>query len=91
MHFAGVMGAPRRHWDVSMKNAIFQVPFDAAMNTMLTLVGIGAIIAFTGLLIFILIAVLSVFFGKKTETVMQDHRPPFPAMSGSAVPGASRA
>lgn len=90
MHFAGVMGAPRRHWDVSLKNAIFQVPFDAAMNTMLALVGIGAIIAFTGLLIFILIAVLSVFFGKKTAPKMQEHFPPYEP-AGAAVARPARA
>ena len=84
MHFAGVMGAPRRHWDVTMKNAIFQVPFDAAMDTMLALVGIGAVLAFTGLLIFVLIAVLSVFFGHKGEPVMEKHMPPHPVGGGEA-------
>lgn len=76
MHFAGVMGAPRRHWDVTMQNAVFQVPFDPAMYTMLGLVGIGAIMAFLGLLIYIMVAVLSVFFGKKSAPTMEDHVPP---------------
>ncbi|MDH5655006.1 MAG: cbb3-type cytochrome c oxidase subunit I [Spirochaetia bacterium] len=75
MHFAGVMGAPRRHWDISFQNAVFQVPFDPAMNTMLALVGIGATIAFTGLLIFLAIAVLSVFFGKKIPSKMETYMP----------------
>ncbi|HRP68168.1 MAG TPA: cbb3-type cytochrome c oxidase subunit I [Turneriella sp.] len=77
MHFAGVMGAPRRHWDVTFQNAVIQVPFDPAMYTMLALVGIGAIVAFTGLFMYIYIAVASVFFGKKAETKMEPYMPPF--------------
>ena len=78
MHFAGVMGAPRRHWDIEMSTALFQVPsFGGAMKSMLALVGIGGSIAFIGLMIFILIAVLSVFFGEKETPVMETHTPPF--------------
>lgn len=78
-HFAGVMGGPRRHWDVTMSDAIFQVPFDPAMFTLLALVGVGAIIAFVGALMFILIAVLSVFFGEKIPSKIESHTPPFAA------------
>ncbi len=75
MHFAGVMGAPRRHWDVTMQNAIFQVPFDSSMYTMLGLMGIGGIIAFIGLLMYIYVAVMSVFFGEKIPPKMEEHNP----------------
>jgi len=75
MHFAGVMGAPRRHWDVTFQNAVIQVPFDPAMYTMLALVGIGAILAFTGLLMFIYVAVLSVFFGEKIPSKIEPYSP----------------
>lgn len=75
MHFAGVMGAPRRHWDVTFQNAVIQVPFDPAMYTMLALVGIGAIMAFTGLLMFIYVAVLSVFFGEKIPSKIEPYSP----------------
>lgn len=77
MHFAGVMGAPRRHWDVTFSNAVIQVPFDAAMYSMLALVGIGAIAAFTGLLMFIYVAVMSVFFGKKIPSKIEPYAPAF--------------
>ena len=75
MHFSGVMGAPRRHWDVTMHNAVFQAPFSPAMYTMLALVGIGAIVAFTGLFMYITVAVSSVFFGEKIPSVDEQHSP----------------
>lgn len=77
MHFAGVLGAPRRHWDVTLQNAVFQAPFSPGMYTMLALVGIGGITAFTGLLMFILNAVVSVFFGKKIPSKIEEYHPEF--------------
>lgn len=77
MHFAGVMGAPRRHWDVTFSNAVIQVPFDPAMNTMLALVGIGASLAFTGLLMYVYVSVASVFFGKKIPSQIEPYAPPY--------------
>lgn len=77
MHFSGLLGAPRRHWDVTMQNAIFQVPFSPAMYSMLALVGIGGIVSFTGLFMYIYVAVSSVFFGKKIEAKIEPHEPEF--------------
>ena len=54
---------------------MIQVPFDPAMYTMLALVGIGAILAFLGLLMFIYVAVLSVFFGKKIPSQIEPYSP----------------
>lgn len=79
MHFAGVMGAPRRHWDVTMQSAIFQAPFSPAMFTMLTLLGIGGIVSFIGLFSYIGIAVSSVFFGEKIPSKNEVHKPEFAA------------
>jgi len=79
MTFAGIMGAPRRHYDIEMSNAVFQFPYATAIKPMLSLVGIGAIIAATGLFIFIGIAVLSVFFGEKIEPKVEKHVPPHAA------------
>ena len=68
MTFAGSFGVPRRHWDISFSQAPFDVPFNPAVDIFLAIMGIGGIIAVTGALTFILIAVTSVFFG---ETVTE--------------------
>ncbi len=64
MSFAGSYGVPRRHWDAEFTGAQFAAGFDSGAHLMLGLLGIGAVIAFTGLLIFILLTVAAVFFGK---------------------------
>ena len=64
MSFAGSYGVPRRHWDAEFSNAPYATGFDAGAHVMLGLVGIGAVIAFLGLLIFLLLTVYAVFFGR---------------------------
>jgi cytochrome c oxidase subunit 1 len=64
MTFAGSFGVPRRHWDISFSQAPFDVPFNPAVDLFLAMMGIGGIIAVTGALAFILIAVKSVFLGE---------------------------
>ena len=64
MTFAGSFGVPRRHWDISFSQAPFDVQFNPAVDFFLAIMGIGGIIAVTGALSFILIAVKSVFFGE---------------------------
>jgi cytochrome c oxidase subunit 1 len=64
MTFAGSFGVPRRHWDISFSQAPFDVQFNPAVDLFLAVMGIGGIIAVTGALSFILIAVTSVFFGE---------------------------
>jgi cytochrome c oxidase subunit 1 len=64
MTFAGSFGVPRRHWDISFSQAPFDVQFNPAVDLFLAIMGIGGIIAVTGALSFILIAVKSVFFGE---------------------------
>ncbi|MBF0351923.1 MAG: cbb3-type cytochrome c oxidase subunit I [SAR324 cluster bacterium] len=75
MTFAGILGIPRRHYDVTFSTAIFQVPFSATATTMLGLLGLGAIMAFIGLLIFCVIAALTAFFGKRIPSEMIKHTP----------------
>jgi len=67
MSFAGSYGVPRRHWDVEFTGSVHSVAFDSGANTMLGLMGVGATIAFTGLLIFILLTVAAVFFGRSNK------------------------
>jgi cytochrome c oxidase subunit 1 len=64
MTFAGSFGVPRRHWDISFSQAPFDVQFNPAVDFFLAIMGIGGIIAVTGALSFILIAVKSVFLGE---------------------------
>jgi len=65
MTFAGSFGVPRRHWDISFSQAPFDVQFSPAVDLFLAIMGIGGILAVTGALSFILIAVKSVFLGEK--------------------------
>ncbi|MCP4007715.1 MAG: cytochrome c oxidase subunit I [bacterium] len=64
MSFAGSYGVPRRHWDMEFTGAMFSTGFDSGAHLMLGLMGVGAIIAVTGLLVFVLLVVAAVFFGR---------------------------
>jgi len=64
MIIAGTFGAPRRHWDISFTNAAFSVEYPAAVDLAMGFVGLGGTVAFLGGLIYVLVAVVSVFFGK---------------------------
>lgn len=67
MSFAGSYGVPRRHWDVEFSGAQFATGFDASAHLWLGVLGLGAVLAFTGLLLFIVLTVWAVFFGKRIE------------------------
>ena len=64
MSFAGSYGVPRRHWDLEFTGSQFAVGFDSAAHFMMGIVGVGATLAFTGLITFVLLTVWAVFFGK---------------------------
>jgi cytochrome c oxidase subunit 1 len=64
MSFAGSYGVPRRHWDVEFSGSIFSAGFDSGAHVMLGLLGIGAVVAFLGLLMYLLLVVAAVFFGR---------------------------
>ncbi len=64
LSFAGSYGVPRRHWDVEFTGATLSAGFDPSIHILLGIMGIGAILAFTGLLTFILTTVITVFFGR---------------------------
>lgn len=67
MSFAGSYGVPRRHWDVEFSGSILNAGFDPIAHVMLGLVGVGGILAFLGLIIFIGLTVATVFFGRSNE------------------------
>jgi cytochrome c oxidase subunit 1 len=64
MSFAGSYGVPRRHWDVEFTGAAISAGFDSGAHLMLGITGVGAVIAFVGLLTYILTTVVTVFFGR---------------------------
>lgn len=64
MSFAGSYGVPRRHYDVEFTGAQFSAGYDAGAHLMLGVMGIGAVVAFTGLLLFIGLTVVAVFRGR---------------------------
>jgi cytochrome c oxidase subunit 1 len=70
MSFAGSYGVPRRHWDVEFSGAAHGADFGSGAHLMLGIMGVGACIAFIGLLMFVGLAVAAVFFGKKIEGKM---------------------
>jgi len=67
MTFAGVFGVPRRHWDISFSQAIFKWEFPPATDLMLALTALGGVLAVTSVIIFVLCAVISVFFGETLD------------------------
>ncbi len=67
MTFAGVFGVPRRHWDISFSQAPFTMEFPPAVDLLMALVGLGGVTAAIGGLMYILVAVKSVFFGEKLD------------------------
>jgi cytochrome c oxidase subunit 1 len=71
MSFAGSYGVPRRHWDIEFTGGQFATGFDAGAHAMLGIMGVGGVIAVTGLLLFILLVVAAVFFGPRIEGPMQ--------------------
>jgi cytochrome c oxidase subunit I len=64
MIFQGIFGVPRRHWDVAFSNAPFPVEYHPAVQLFQATMGIGGLLAIAGGLAYILIAVVSVFFGR---------------------------
>jgi cytochrome c oxidase subunit 1 len=64
---AGTLGIPRRHWDITLADAPFKFGFPDTAYLLLGLNGIFATCAALGGLMYIIVAVGSVFFGKRIE------------------------
>ena len=79
---AGTLGVARRHWDMSFADA--QLPFDypSTAYLMMGLNGIFAIMAALGGLMFIIVVVRSVFFGRK---LAEDEKPSYPEVPPQAA------
>jgi cytochrome c oxidase subunit 1 len=74
MIFQGIFGVPRRHWDTGFSNAPFTVEYHPAVQLFQATMGIGGLLAIAGGLAYILIAVVSVFFGR-TFSPADSHDP----------------
>jgi cytochrome c oxidase subunit 1 len=62
---AGTLGVQRRHWDMAFTDAAIGFDYPASAYTLMALVGISGMAAIVGGAIFVLITVVSVFFGKR--------------------------
>lgn len=65
---AGTLGVARRHWDLSLTDAMHAYEFPAAAYLMMGLNGIFAILAALGGVIFIVIIVGSILVGPRLDT-----------------------
>ncbi len=63
----GQFGMPRRHWDATFSGGPFSYEFNPAVDFFWALLLLGGVLAFIGALIWILIVVVSVFFGPKVN------------------------
>jgi cytochrome c oxidase subunit 1 len=82
---AGTLGVARRHWDITMADAALPFQYPTAAYLMLTLNGIFAVMAALGGLMYLVVVVSSVFFGKKLVAATVVQAPA--AASGPAVIG----
>jgi cytochrome c oxidase subunit 1 len=64
MTFAGTFGVPRRHWDITFQGAGYGVEFSPAVDLLMGITAVGGLVAAIGGGLYILITVVSVFFGK---------------------------
>jgi cytochrome c oxidase subunit 1 len=61
---AGTLGVERRHWDMQFTDAVIGFDYPASAFTFMGIAGISGVASILGGAIFILVTVLSVFFGK---------------------------
>jgi cytochrome c oxidase subunit 1 len=62
---AGTLGVQRRHWDMTFTDSLMGFDYPASAYTMMGIVGVSGMAAIVGGAVFVLITVLSVFFGKR--------------------------
>jgi cytochrome c oxidase subunit 1 len=79
---AGTLGVSRRHWDMTFADAALPFDYPAAAFMMMGLNGIFAIMAALGGLMFVVVVVGSVFFGKK---LADDEKPSYPEVPPDAA------
>lgn len=79
---AGTLGVSRRHWDMQFADAVLPFDYPSAAFLMMGLNGIFAVLASLGGILFIVIVVGSVFFGRKLG---RDEKPSYPDVPPQAA------
>jgi cytochrome c oxidase subunit 1 len=79
---AGTLGVPRRHWDITFSDAELSFAHSAGAFLMMGLNGVFAVLAALGGIIYVLVVVGTVLFGKK---VTGGHTLVFPLHSGGGA------
>jgi len=64
---AGTLGVARRHWDILFTDATLTFDYPPAAILMMTLNGLSGVLAALGGLMFVVVVVASVFFGKRRD------------------------
>jgi cytochrome c oxidase subunit 1 len=64
---AGTLGVSRRHWDMNFSGAALSFEYPATAYTMMSIGGMGGVLAAVGGAMFLLVTVGSLLFGKKIE------------------------
>lgn len=83
MTFAGSYGVPRRTAGIDYAGAVIPAEFGAGAHLALGVLGIGGVLAFTGLLLFILTTVHAVFLGRRiTSGAMESWGEVAPNLAG---------
>ncbi len=82
---AGTLGVSRRHWDITFSDAPIAFDYPPAAFMMLALNGLFAIIASLGGIMYIVVVVGSVLFGKKRGEVEMKANPVVYQGGGAAV------
>jgi cytochrome c oxidase subunit 1 len=82
---AGTLGVSRRHWDMTFADAALKFDHPPAAFLMMGLNGLSALLATAGGIIFILVVVGSVFFGKPRDEAAAKRNPVVGAGGGAAV------
>ncbi|MCC7017761.1 MAG: cbb3-type cytochrome c oxidase subunit I [Rhodospirillales bacterium] len=82
---AGTLGVSRRHWDMTFADAVLKFEYPPAAFLMMGLNGISALLATLGGIMFIVVVVGSVFFGKTRDEAAVKRNPAVFQGGGAAV------
>jgi cytochrome c oxidase subunit 1 len=80
---AGTLGVPRRHWDITLADAQIPYEFSAGAYLMMGLNGVSAILASLGGILYVVVVVASVLWGKKVDAAKPAWQ--FPVTSAAAA------
>lgn len=84
---AGTLGVSRRHWDITFADSTLTFGYPDTAFLMMGLNGLSAILAAIGGVMFIVIIVASIFFGKPRDATSAKENPVVALGGGAAVSG----